>query len=167
MKKDVVYTMRMSSRVRDSLKLAARKERRTVASLLDKIISDYLETAGFLKDSTVGEEKRRFSRKKVPLPAETLLRHGSKMVAFASVILDISPGGVLVTHPKTARMRFSSIGELPQFEIKFNPPSTARKMSLKCDGRHIRDTGNEIQIGAAFTDASEDDVAALETYLMH
>ncbi len=167
MKKDVVYTMRMSSRVRDSLKLAARKERRTVASLLDKIISDYLEAAGFLKDSTVGEEKRRFLRKKVPLAAETLLRQGSEVVAIASVILDISPGGVLVTHPKPAHMRFSSIGELPQFEINFNPPSAARKISLKCDGRHIRDTGNEIQIGAAFTDASEDDVAALETYLMN
>ena len=167
MKKDVVYTMRMSSRVRDSLKLAARKERRTVASLLDKIISDYLETAGFLKDSTVGEEKRKFSRKKVPLPAKTLLRQGSEVMALASVILDISPGGVLVTHPKPAQIRFSSIGELPQFEINFDPPSAGRKMCLKCDGRHIRDTGNEIQIGAAFTDPSEEDVAALETYLMN
>jgi hypothetical protein len=166
MKKDVVYTMRMSSRVRDSLKLAARKERRTVASLLDKIISDYLETAGFLKDSVIGEEKRRFARKKVPLPAKTLLRQGSEVVAFASVILDISPGGVLVTHPKAAQMKFSFIGELPQFEIAFETPSAGREINLKCDGRHIRDTGSEIQIGAAFTDPSADDLAALKTHLL-
>lgn len=166
MKKDVVYTMRMSSRVRDSLKLAARKERRTVASLLDKIISDYLETAGFLKNLIIGEEKRRFSRKKVPLPARTLLRKGSEVVPFASVILDISPGGVLVTHPKPAQMKFSSIGELPQFEISFEPPSAGREITLKCDGRHIRDTGTEIQIGAAFTDPNADDLAALKTHLM-
>ena len=166
MKKDVVYTMRMSSGVRDSLKLAARKERRTVASLLDKIISDYLETAGFLKSSTVGEEKRRFARKKVPLPARTLLRQGSDVVAFASVILDISLGGVLVTHPKPAQMRFLSIGELPQFEISFQPPRAGRELCLKCDGRHIRDTGAEIQIGAAFAHASKDDLAVLRTFLL-
>jgi hypothetical protein len=35
MKKDVVYTMRMSSRVRESLKLAAQKERRTVVSFFN------------------------------------------------------------------------------------------------------------------------------------
>jgi hypothetical protein len=166
MKKDVVYTMRLSRGVRDSLKLAAQKERRTVASLLDKIISDYLETAGFLKDSTTGEEKRKFVRKKVPLPAKTLLQQGSEVVAFASVILDISPGGVLVTHPKGAQMRFSTIGELPRFEVIFAPPRAGREICLQCDGRHIRDTGSEIQIGAAFADPAEDDLAALKKYLV-
>jgi hypothetical protein len=166
MKKDVVYTMRMSRRVRDSLKLAARKERRTVASLLDKIISDYLDATGFLKDPTFVGEKRKFARKKVPLPAKTLLREGAEVIALASVILDISTGGVLVTHPKGAQIGFVSIGELPQFEISFEPPRAGRELCLKCDGRHMHDTGNEIQIGAAFTDPSKDDLATLKTYLM-
>ena len=166
MKKDVVYSMRMSSRVKESLKLAARKERRTVASLLDKIISDYLELKGFLKDTVFNEEKRRCVRKKVPLPARTLFRSGSELTSLASVILDISMGGVLVTHPKGAQIRFASIEELPQFEIRFEPPLAGRELRLKCDGRHIHDTGKEIQIGAAFTHPGEDDIAVLKTYLM-
>ena len=48
MKKDIVYSIRMSILVREALKRAAKKERRTVASLLDKIILDYLEEQRYL-----------------------------------------------------------------------------------------------------------------------
>ncbi len=48
MKKDIVYSIRMNILVRDALKRAAIKERRTVASLLDKIILDYLEGERYL-----------------------------------------------------------------------------------------------------------------------
>ncbi|MBW1821727.1 MAG: hypothetical protein JRI92_08165, partial [Deltaproteobacteria bacterium] len=75
MKKDVVYSIRMSVLVRESLKRAAREDRRTVASLLDKIILDYLENERNLQlsetetDRRGFQDRRRFKRKKIALPA--------------------------------------------------------------------------------------------------
>ncbi len=40
MRKDVIFSMRMESRVRDVLNEAAKKDHRSVASLLDKILID-------------------------------------------------------------------------------------------------------------------------------
>ncbi|MHC4458816.1 MAG: hypothetical protein ACYS0I_17365, partial [Planctomycetota bacterium] len=71
MKKDIVYSIRMSILVREALKRAAKKERRTVASLLDKIILDYLEEQRYLLPSETGSDRRNFNRSKITLPATT------------------------------------------------------------------------------------------------
>jgi predicted DNA-binding protein len=65
MKKDVVYSIRMSVLVRESLKRAAREERRTVASLLDKIILDYLENERNLQLSETETDRRGFQDRRV------------------------------------------------------------------------------------------------------
>ena len=166
MKKDAVYSMRMSSRVRDALKTAANKERRTVASLLDKIITDYLAQEGFLRGPEFDAERRRFPRKKITVPAKTFLKIGSKDDPFPGVVLDISMGGVLVTYPKGSEIRFASTGELPHFEICLELPRLEEELCFDCNARHMRDTGNEIQVGAAFSSPKGQDLQRLNTYLM-
>jgi hypothetical protein len=166
MKKDAVYSMRMSSRVRDALKKAAQKERRTVASLLDKIITDYLAQEGFLRGPEFDSERRRFPRKKITVPAKTYLRIGSKDDPFPGVVLDISMGGVLVTYPKGSEIKFASTGELPHFEICLELPRLEEELCFDCNARHMRDTGDEIQVGAAFRNPKGQDLQRLNTYLM-
>ena len=100
MKKDIVYSIRMSLLVREALKRAAKKERRTVASLLDKIILDYLEEQRYLLPSETGSDRRNFNRNKITLPATTLLNNGAAMETFPCVVIDIAMGGVLITYPK-------------------------------------------------------------------
>ena len=166
MKKDAVYSMRMSSRVRDALKTAAQRERRTVASLLDKIITDYLAQEGFLRGPEFGSERRRFARKKITVPAKTFLKIGSRDDPFPGVVLDISLGGVLVTYPKGSEIRFASTGELPNFEICLDLPRLEGELCFDCNARHMRDTGDEIQVGAAFSNPKGKDLQTLNTYLM-
>jgi hypothetical protein len=165
MKKDAVYSMRMSRRVRDALKSAANRERRTVASLLDKIITDYLAREGFLRGPEFGTERRRFPRKKLTMPAKTFLKVGSKEEAFPSVVLDISMGGVLITYPKGSEIRFASTGELPHFELCLEVPREDEDLCFDCNARHMRDTGDEIQVGAAFSNPKGEDLQRLNTYL--
>jgi hypothetical protein len=47
MRKDATYTLRLDSKVKDALKTAARRDRRTVSSLLEKLIYDYLIKEGY------------------------------------------------------------------------------------------------------------------------
>jgi len=166
MKKDAVYSMRMSMRVRETLKMAAKRERRTVASLLDKIITDYLANEGYLRGPEFGAERRRFPRKKITVPAKTFLRIGVKDEAFPGVVLDISMGGVLITYPKGSEIRFASTGELPHFEICLELPRLEEDLCFDCNARHMRDTGDEIQVGAAFRNPKGEDLQRLNTYLM-
>ena len=47
-KKDTIYSLRLNSLVREALKNAAEMECRTMASLLNKIITDYLRKEGLI-----------------------------------------------------------------------------------------------------------------------
>jgi len=166
-KKDIIYSMRMTRRVREALKEAARRDRRTVASLLDKIITDYLESEGFsLHDDEISRERRRFPRKKITLPGTAYMRTSEGATALPGVILDISLGGVLVTYPKGSGVKLESIGELPNFELHFALPDTGDRVVFGCDARRINDTGNEIQIGATFAHCKEQSAEKLQGYLM-
>ena len=166
MKKDVVYTMRMTSRVREALKRAANKERRTLASLLDKIITDYLQEEGFLPGSELGEDRRRSPRQKTPLPAKAFFTAGDEVESYPSVIHDLSMGGVMVVFPKGSEVRFTSTGKLPQFEVSFELPRAGEQLRFGCDARHMRDTSSEIQVGASFRNVNEHDLQTLKNYIM-
>jgi len=164
--KDAVYSMRMSSKIREALRRAAKKERRTVASLLDKVITDFLQKEGLVLGSELGGERRRFPRKKITLPATTILGVGSRAETHPAVILDISRGGVLVTYAKGSEIRFTSKGELPHFRVCFQVPQSRKEVCFNCVARHMRDTGEEIQVGANFSDPNEKNIQRLAPYLM-
>lgn len=164
--KDAVYSMRMSSKIRDALRRAAKKERRTVASLLDKVITDFLQKEGFFLGPELGGERRRFPRKKITLPATTIHGAGKKSETYPGVILDISRGGLLVTYAKGSEIQFTSKGELPRFRVCFQAPQSRKELYFDCIARHMRDTGEAIQVGANFSDPSEKSLQRLAPYLM-
>ncbi len=166
MKKDVVYSIRMSVLVRESLKRAARKDRRTVASLLDKIILDYLEDERYLQLSETGTDRREFKRKKITLPATLTIKIGGKTETFACVILDIAMGGVLVSFPRNSKINLSTTGDLPHFKLSFNLPQIEDKLHFQCDTRRIIEKNKEIQISAVIREADDETLKRLKFYLI-
>ena len=57
MAKDTTYTLRINSKLKEALAVAAKKDRRTISSLLEKITVDYLEKVGIEWEE--GERKKR------------------------------------------------------------------------------------------------------------
>jgi hypothetical protein len=47
MHKDSTYTLRLDAKMKAALKVAARQDRRTMASLVEKLIADHLTKEGF------------------------------------------------------------------------------------------------------------------------
>jgi hypothetical protein len=166
MKKDIVYSIRMSLLVREALKRAAKKERRTVASLLDKIILDYLEEQRYLLPSETGSDRRNFNRNKITLPATTLLNNGAAMETFPCVVIDIAMGGVLITYPKGSPIRTIFMQELRNFTLAFNLPQTGDELHFQCDARRMVEADNEIQVGAIISEPDEEALEKLRTYLI-
>ena len=172
MKKDVVYSIRMSILVRESLKRAAVQERRTVASLLDKIILNYLEDERYLQlsetltDRRGFQDRRRFKRKKIPLPAILTIRVKGKTETFACVIIDIAMGGVLVSFPKSSKIKIGTAGDLPHFKLSFHLPQIEDKLHIQCDTLRIIEKDREIQIGAIIKEPDEETLKQLKFYLI-
>ena len=166
MKKDIVYSIRMSMVVREALKRAAKKERRTVASLLDKIILDYLEEQRYLLPHETGSDRRTFQRSKITLPATTLIENGQKVESFPCVITDIAMGGVFVTYPKGSRIKEIFMQDLDRFNLAFKLPQTGEELKFECDARRMVEVEGEIQVGAILSEPARQDLEKLRTYLV-
>jgi predicted DNA-binding protein len=172
MKKDVVYSIRMSILVRESLKRAAQKERRTVASLLDKIILDYLEDEQYLQLPETGSDRRGFQdrrsskRKKITLPATLTFKLQGKTMTFACAILDIAMGGVLISFLRNSDLKLSTSEDLPHFKLSFHLPQIEDQLHFQCDTLRIIKKDKEIQIGAAIREPDDEALRQLKFYLI-
>ncbi len=164
--KDAVYSLRLSREFREALNRAAQKECRTVASLVNKAISEYLGKEGYLLKPEFDEERRRFPRERINLPVITFPQDESRGEAFPGVVLDVSMGGVLLTYAKGTEVRFSSKGGLPYFKVCLCLPRAKDQLSLDCVARHMRDVGSEIQVGTSFHNPSKSDLHLLRSYLI-
>jgi len=166
MKKDTIYSLRMNSKVREALGRASNKERRTVASLLDKIITDFFTREGYLSEIDFGAERRKFNRKKLTMPTETILKEGAHQKTVPGVVLDLSSGGALITYPESSEVRFLSVGKLPDLELNLKIPGNEDVLRFDCNTKHMRDTGDEIHIGASFNNPEEDQLQELDDHFL-
>jgi hypothetical protein len=165
MKKDIVYSIRMSLLVREALKRAAKKERRTVASLLDKIILDYLEEQRYLLPHETGSDRRTFQRRKITLPAMTIVEDGNGAESFPCVITDIAMGGVFITYPKGSKIKEYFMREIERFNLAFRLPQTGEELNFECDARRMVEIDGEIQVGAMLNEPEDTDLEKLKSYL--
>lgn len=172
MKKDVVYSIRMSILVRESLKRAAQKERRTVASLLDKIILDYLEDERYLQLPETASDRRDFQdrrgvkRKKITLPGTLTFKVKGRSEIFACVILDIALGGVLVSFLRNSDKQLNLSKDLQHFKLSFHLPQIEDQLHFQCDTLRIIEKDKEIQIGAAIREPDDEALRQLKFYLI-
>ena len=116
-------------------------------------------------EAEFGAERRKFDRKKVTVPAKTVLKSGDNEQSVPGVLLDISMGGALLTYPKGSDVHFSSTGQLPQFQLCLEGQGSDKQICLDCESRYMRDTGNEIQVGASFTNLNEEEAEKLSRYV--
>ena len=72
----------------------------------------------------------------------------------------------MVGYPRGSDIRFTSTGKLPGFEVCFELPLTKAQLRFECDARHMRDVGNEIQVGVAFRNPNREDLERLKGYVM-
>ena len=165
MKKDNVYCLRMSTAVLNALKREAEKERRSLSSLLDKIIVDYLDRNGVLPDVLLDAEQRRFPRTQVNLPARVTVFNGSERKDYPCVILEISLGGVLLTYSRGSDVQVIANGRLPVFDLSFQIPQGKDELHFRCRVRHMSEDGSGLKVGAMFEEPAEEDLSKLEAYL--
>ena len=164
MRKEVIYSLRMSRELRDAVKKAAKDESRTVASLLDKIIKDYLAQKGLLSQLDGVKDQRWFTRKEIYKPATIYVDEKSESKQIEIVVLNISLGGVLIGYPKTSEASFSS-DQNPRFELCMDLSEEAQSICFLCEASRMTDSGYGVQVAANFVDADPNNLHLLQSYL--
>ena len=74
--------------------------------------------------------------------------------------------GVLATYPKGTEIRFTSMEELPHFELHLEVPGTDEELCFSCEARRLLETGDEIQVDAIFSDPKGTYLQELGGYLI-
>ncbi len=164
MKKEVIYSLRMDRTLRDALKKAAKKESRTVASLLEKIIKDYLAKEGFLTRADSTGDQRWFTRREIYTPAHIFFEKNSEIKKITIVIINISMGGVLIAYPKSTETYFSA-EDFPKFELCLEPEAKEKPLCFNCEANRMVDSGYGVQVGANFIDTDEGALQMLKNYI--
>ena len=166
MGKDVVYSMRMSRTVRQSLEKAAAREHRTIASLLDKVIADYLDKEGYHIHENTGRERRKNPRVKTALPSLTYLSDGLRADSFPCVVVDLSLGGALIAYPRGSDIKDIAIGGIPNFSICFVLPRSGGELIFRCGAQRVFNIDNGLKVGAFFVDPEEANLDKVAHYIM-
>ena len=164
MKKEVIYSLRMSKNMRDALKKAAKRESRTIASLLDKILKDFLQIEGLLLDSEGRKEQRWFTRKQYFKPARIRISSATGAKEIPIVILNISLGGVLIGYPKTSELCLSK-EDSKNFALCLEDRCEEVSLRFNCKVNWMVESGYGVQVGAHFFDTDANEMQLLRSYL--
>jgi hypothetical protein len=105
----------------------------------------------------VNEEKRRYPRKQISVPA---LVTGPDGTVRAGIVNDVSLGGINFSVPDGF---YQEMGEGFKISLLFTLPGGERALTMECLPRHIHSNGMTT-IGAAFIDADFQSCQALRSH---
>ena len=146
--------------------MAAQKDRRTMASLIEKIFHDYLEKEGLLTKPAFNTETRKHYRKGVMLPVKTMCMENDEECIFSGVVVNMSRGGTMVLFPKGFGIPFESGDEHPRFELCVESPKSGEDIWFDCETRHRTLHDDQIQMGAAFVNPKKESLQTLNHLLV-
>lgn len=163
--KSVTVCFRTNKELRNVLENISKQERRSVSSVIESILYQFLE--GTKEGKHPEKEKRRFARKKVTVPA--LIRQvGEDGEGFrAGVVLDISLGGLQIAVPDTFELGIHKDKDDSRISVVLTLPDGNKAISVECVPKHITPGNEDNAVGASFTNADFESYQALQDYLIN
>jgi c-di-GMP-binding flagellar brake protein YcgR len=165
MRKELSICFRTTENIKKPLEQIAKKSRKSVSSVLDNIIYNYLGENKSLK--VLQKERREFPRKKVHLPA---LFHDASTQSGdikTCTVLDISLGGLLVSVPLGSKLEITKKnGQAIKFEIILPLPESFQPIEITCQSQRISKTEKDVRVGADFVDTNFQSCQILQKYLI-
>ena len=160
--KGVTICFRTSEELRGTLEEAARKDRRSLSSAIELILTDYLEKNHEFPHQ---KDRRRFLRKQVSIPAH-VKRIGSGKLEQEAVILDISLSGLRVSLPKESMPEIYEGAGKSTFEALFVLPLEEKSIRIVCRPQRVVPVNGIVHVGASFVDSDFTNYRQLQQYLV-
>ena len=164
MNKDNTICFQASPEIKSFLEKIAEKESRSVSSVVKSIIYHY-----FNKDKVVEgifQNRRRFERKKVSIPAYIGDLRWQRHDFVTGTILDISLGGIQMSIPKGTKVEIQNVSETDKFSIIFHIPNYHWPINVEICSQWVFESAEEVQFGAALMNPDFHAYSALQKYLI-
>ena len=153
--RDTVICFRTSEGLRKALEKVSETDRRSLSSVIEKILYDYVERR---EPKGVNEEKRRYPRKKISAPALVTDLDG---VVHAGMVNDISLGGLHISVPNEFQQEIRGDSKI---SVVFTLPQSEKPLTMQCSPKYVRPNG-QISIGASLVDTDFHSYRTLQNYL--
>ena len=163
MKKPITICFRTSEELRNALETVAREDRRSLSSMIELVLTDYLKRNRDFSDRDQ-VERRRYPRKQVNVAAYVRIS-GGDITQHGGVILDVSLGGIAIAVPNECALKISK-GEKSPFEASFVFPSEREPVRLVCKPERVVPSNGNAYVGASFVDADFTAYQRLQQYLV-
>jgi hypothetical protein len=163
MNKDRSICFRTSIQLRNALERIARAQKKSLSSTIQDIIGSSLQERKAL--ILAGQERRRFPRRKVGIPARIALPDPYAAVQQGT-LLDLSLSGLSYSIPSGLGSGIAEGGATFSVSVAFTLPEGNRPLTLECAARHRHQTDVETFVGASITNADFTSCQALQDYLV-
>jgi hypothetical protein len=113
----------------------------------------------------IPQNRRRFERKKVNIPAHIGDTRWQRHEFIAGTMLDVSLDGIRLSIPKGPRGEIQNFSETDELSIIFSIPTCLWPISMKITPRRVFESAGEVQLGASLIDLNFQAHSALQKYL--
>jgi hypothetical protein len=153
--RDTVICFRTSEDLRKALEKVSESDRRSLSSVIENILYDYVDRRS---PKEVSGEKRRYPRKKISAPALVTDLEG---VVHAGMVNDISLGGLHISVPNAFQQEMRDDAKI---SVVFTLPQSEKPLTVQCAPRYVRSNG-QTDIGALLVDSDFRSYRTLQEYL--
>lgn len=164
MTKDSTVSFQTSSEIWRCLEKLAEQEKQSVSSVVESIICSHLRDNRAVE--SLFQTRRRSKRIKISLPAFIGDPRWQRWEFIAVNIVDLSFGGIRFTAPKGTRLVIDSDQKKAEFNVIFTLPNTLWPINVKFRPQHVRESEEDVQVGAAFVNPDFYTCTALQKHLL-
>jgi hypothetical protein len=160
-------SFRTGEEIRNALEKISKEEKRSISSIIETAL--YLHLTERNKLESAHDEKRRFPRKNVSLPALISKLDSEDKTLHAGIVMDISLGGLQISIPKNCKYEINEEKENvnTMISIVFTLPGSKKPLSVLCSSHHLFYSNEDISIGASFEDADFGSYQTIRDYLLN
>ena len=162
MTKENTICFRTSRHLYESLVKAAKKDRRSLSSMIETVLKNHLKEREAFRDAA--GEKRRHPRKALGVPA--VIQQSVQGLLAVGAVEDISLGGVRVFISKDFNQHVLVDSHGTKFDLVFNVPPENKPVKISCESTRVAEVVDGIHIGAFFVDADFKSYKALQAYVI-
>ena len=161
-KKEITICFRTTDELRNALEGVARQDRRSLSSVIELILTDYVGKSQVLPHQ---RERRRNPRKVVSLRAH--VKGGPKgKWEHEATVLDLSLSGLRLSLPKECMPDVYGAPGASQFETSFAVAEDGRALKFVCMPQRVVPVNGSAHVGARFVDSEFADYQELQQYLV-
>lgn len=166
MENETTICFQTTSKISNALDKIAEDEKLSVSEVVDIIINSYFKDNKEFKE--IKQNRRRFERKKVEIPAYIGDPRWQRRDFEAVTITDISIGGIRFAVPKNTKLEIQKdrLSNTEKYIIIFSLPNYHCPVNVQIAPQQVYLHYEDVQIGAALVNPDFQAYTALQKYMI-